>query len=76
MTSIQRGTESQAIAGGPDLALEWLEDEADAGPKGDHRAGADTRALDCLVLSDGRIPLQIKPQRTNKITNVAQEVAL
>jgi hypothetical protein len=43
VTSVQRGTESRAIAGGPDFAGEWLEHEADAEPKGDHRAGADTR---------------------------------
>jgi hypothetical protein len=29
--------------------------------------------LDYLVLSDGRIPLQIKPQKTDKITYVAQQ---
>jgi hypothetical protein len=39
VTSVQRGTESQAIAGGLDFAVEWLEDEADAEPKGETDQG-------------------------------------
>ena len=71
MTSVQRETRVQAIAGGLDFAVEWLEDEADAEPKGDHRAEADTETFDYLVWSDGRIPLQIQLQKTDKTTYVA-----
>jgi hypothetical protein len=68
VTSVQRETESQAIAGGLDFAVEWLEDEADAEPKGTTGQGLTPETLDYLVWSDGRISLQIKPQKTDKIT--------
>ena len=71
MTSVQRGPESRAIAGGVDFAVEWLEDEADAEPKGDHRAGADIRDARLSGDARGRIPLHMKPQKTGKITYVA-----
>jgi hypothetical protein len=40
-TSRDRGP---SYCGGLGLAVEWPEDQADAEPKGDHLAGADTRA--------------------------------
>jgi hypothetical protein len=42
VTSVERGTKPHAIVGRLVFAVEWLEDEADAETKGDHRAGADT----------------------------------
>ena len=37
--------------------------------------GLTPETLDYLVWSEGRIPLQIKPQKTDKITNVAHRIA-
>src|SRR5262249_45523792 len=56
VTTVQRGTESRAIAGGLGLVVKSPENKAVAGSKRDH-----------LVLSRRRIPLQVKPQKTAKI---------
>jgi hypothetical protein len=46
------------------LVVESPENQAVAGSKGDHRALV---ALGYLVFSGRRIPLQVKPRKTDKI---------
>jgi hypothetical protein len=50
VTSVQGGTESQAIAGRLAFAVEWLEDEADAEPKETTGQGLTSETLDSLVM--------------------------
>ena len=71
VTSVHRGTEVRVIAGA--WALAW--NGPKTGPMRSRREttgqGRTPETLDHLVCSDERIPLQIKPQKTDKMTNVA-----
>jgi hypothetical protein len=64
VTCAQRGAEVRAEAGGRALPQNALKTRP---PKGDHRAGADSRGTRLSGVVRGPIPLPIKSQKADKI---------